>query len=271
MLQFPSSEEEWRIIAKEFDSLWQFYNCVGAIDGKHIQIIKPANSGSYYHNYKGTFSVVLMAIVNANYEFIMVHCGTNGRVSDGGVLNQTTFHEKLINNKLQLPDPTEPNGTNLLLPYTFVGDQAFPLTENLMKPYPDKNLTREEKIFNYRLSRARRVSENAFGIMASRFRIFHSIITINVKHVDALVLGSCALHNFLRRNAPNQYIPPLYADSENISSEGIIPGQWRAVGELIPLQRTARASNISSRQIRDNYKNYFNNSGATDFQERMVF
>ncbi|CAH1971623.1 unnamed protein product [Acanthoscelides obtectus] len=182
-LVFPSSEEEWRGVAKEFECLWQFPNCVGAIDGKHIQIKKPRNSGSYYYNYKGNFSVVLMAIANAKYEFIMVHCGTNGRVSDGGVLSETKFYEKLINKKLCMPDPTEPHATNVMLPYTFVGDQAFPLTENLMKPYPDKNLTREQKMFNYRLSRARRVSENAFGIMASRFRIFHTIISINFKVV----------------------------------------------------------------------------------------
>lgn len=113
-----------------------------------------------------------MAVVNAKYEFMMVHAGTNGRVSDGGVLHETTFYKKLVNNNLNLPNPTVSSEGHHVLPYTFIGDQAFPLMVNLMKPYPDKNITRKEKIFNYRLSRARRVVENAFGILASRFRVF---------------------------------------------------------------------------------------------------
>ena len=261
--QFPDTEEKWRSIGSDFQSLWQFNNCLGAIDGKHVQIAKPANSGSYYFNYKGTFSIVMLAIVDAKHEFIMVHAGTNGRISDGGVLQETVFYKKLINKKLNLPNPTTPEGTTLQLPYAFVGDQAFPLMENLMKPYPDKNLAKEEKIFNYRLSRARRVVENAFGIMACVFRVFHSVISVDVKHVDAIILACCALHNFLRRHVPNRY-------NENTNTGEIIPGHWRATGELMPLQRVPRASNISSREARDNFKNYFNSVGAVPFQENMI-
>jgi len=71
----PSTEQEWKHVADGFNQLWQFRNCLGAIDGKHIIIKKPQKSGSYYYNYKGTFSVVLFAVVNANYEFIYIHMG----------------------------------------------------------------------------------------------------------------------------------------------------------------------------------------------------
>lgn len=76
----PSNKQEWKQVSDGFDQLWKFKNCLGAIDGKHIIIKKPSNSGSYFYNYKGTFSLVLFAVVNANYEFIYVHMGTNGRL-----------------------------------------------------------------------------------------------------------------------------------------------------------------------------------------------
>ena len=96
----------------------------------------------------------MLAIVNANYEFLMVHAGTNGRMSDGGVLQETKFYEKLMDGSLQLPSPETPDGSLCSLPFTFVGDEAFPLLENLLKLYPQKGLSTEECIFNYRLSRA---------------------------------------------------------------------------------------------------------------------
>lgn len=212
-----------------------------------------------------------MALVNANYEFMMVHTGTNGKVSDGGVLHETTFYKKLVNNNLNLPNPTVINETQYVLPYTFIGDQAFPLMVNLMKPYPDKCITGEEKIFNYRLSRARRVVENAFGILASRFRVFLSPITINVKNVDTVVLASCAIHNYLRRNAANNYMPPSYADCEDTANGVVVPGQWRDIGGLMPLQQVPRPANLNAKETRDMYKNFFNNEGRTSFQDKMVF
>lgn len=88
----PSTEEEWKKIANDFGIKWNFYNCLGSIDGKHIEIRLPPGSGAYYYNYKQTFSIILMAVVNANYEFIMIDVGANGRVSDGGVFLNTKFY-----------------------------------------------------------------------------------------------------------------------------------------------------------------------------------
>ena len=67
-----------------------------------------------------------------------------------------------------------------ILPHCFVGNNAFSLTQNRMKPHPNKGLTEEQTIFIYRLSPACRLGENAFGILSSKFRVFHS--TLCVKH-----------------------------------------------------------------------------------------
>ena len=80
---FPSNEEDWRKIAKEYEEMWQFPHCIGAIDGKHIALFNPVNSGSTYFNYKGFFSIVLLALVDADYKFSSIDIGFQGRISDG--------------------------------------------------------------------------------------------------------------------------------------------------------------------------------------------
>jgi len=85
---------------------------LGAVDGKHVRITSSAGSGSYYWNYKGYNSLVLIGIVNDNYKFIMVHFGINGRMSDGGVIEYTESYHKLKHNELHIPE-----SSTTILPY----------------------------------------------------------------------------------------------------------------------------------------------------------
>ena len=107
---------------------------------------------------------MLLAIVDANYRFIYTDIGCNGRISDGDVYRNCNIVKALENNSLIIPQASYLAGTNTLFPYVIVADDAFAL-----KPYSQVGLTKERCIFNYRLSRARRVVENAFGILANRF------------------------------------------------------------------------------------------------------
>lgn len=147
----PETEEEWKKVAQDFENTWQFPHCVGAIDGKHIRIMLPPDSGSLYYNYKKFHSIVLMGCANAKYEFIWCEVGANGRVSDGGVIRKTTFYEKLTNGSLNLPPPSTVGGIEL--PYVFVGDEAFALREDFLKPFSQATLTHLRRIFNYRVCR----------------------------------------------------------------------------------------------------------------------
>ena len=126
-----------------------------ALDGKHIVLQSPMKSGSLYYNYKNTFSIVLMALVDANYKFLYVDIGTNGITSDGGVFRECSLNSALESGTLCLPQNTPLPGQSKPLPFVMVADEAFPLKENIMKPYPAKILDNEKRIFNYRLSRAR--------------------------------------------------------------------------------------------------------------------
>ena len=194
----PESPEEWKMTSDALKEAWNFPHCLVAIDGKHIAIKKPENSGSFYFNYKKFFSIVLMAVVNGNYEFIMADVGVNGRVSDGGVISATDFGRRLETADLNLPDP-EPivfNGKSM--PYVFVADDAFAMSTNLLKPYGGK-LDRDQQVFNYRLSRARRVSEKAFGILSARFGVLRNTMQLEPEKAASTTLACCYLHNFLRK------------------------------------------------------------------------
>ena len=155
-LQTPNTPEKWKSVADGFKARWNFPNCLGAIDGKHIAIKAPAGSGSYYYNYKGDYSVVLMAICDANSDFIYVDVGRNGRVSDGGVWDMSNMNVCINNGYAGLPPDSMLPGSERTLPYVFVADDAFPLKRHILKPFPHSNQDRYERIFSYRLCRARR-------------------------------------------------------------------------------------------------------------------
>ncbi|XP_050302766.1 putative nuclease HARBI1 [Anthonomus grandis grandis] len=99
-IQVPKSNKEWKAIESDFNHRWNFPGCYGAIDGKHILIRAPENCGSNFFNYKGQNSIILMAIVDGNYNFIYVDVGYNGRALDGGVFAQCSIFAALENNIL---------------------------------------------------------------------------------------------------------------------------------------------------------------------------
>ncbi|XP_068129597.1 putative nuclease HARBI1 [Hyperolius riggenbachi] len=268
-MKFPSTTEEWLQIAESFAKTWHFPNCGGAIDGKHIRITAPPNSGSYYFNYKGFFSIVLLAVVNAQYEFLYVDIGKNGRVSDGRVIDQSSFYHKLRQNQLNLPSNSE---TFRGLNFAFVADDAFALHEHVLKPYPIKNLSFEKKIFNYRLSRARRVVENAFGILANRFRVLHTAINLRLDKIDVVVYACCVLHNFLRKQHGGTYLPTQAVDTEDLETGEIVPGDWRSYPAVLTNLQIGVPRNITcnAKDNRENYLRFFNGDGAVEWQNSRI-
>lgn len=116
------------------------------------------------------------------------------------------------------------------MPYYFVADEAFPLSKQVMQPYPGQFLNEKKSIFNYRLSRARCVIKNIFGILVSRWRIFQRCIYLNPKHIDTIIMAAVNLHNFLMTqnnlaNIEKIYCPPNYVDKDN--TRHVIQSEWR--------------------------------------------
>ena len=186
-------------IADEFETQWNFPNCVGAIDGKHVCIRCPQSSGSQFYDYKSYFSVHLQAIVDVKYKFMTVDIGAYGRHSDSGVFTESSVFCHLEAESLNLLSPRQIPHTNITLPYVLVCDQGYPLKEYLMRPYPTENdiVSRQKEISNYRLSRARRTVECAFGILVAKRRCLKTELQANPEHVDTIIRTVCSLHSII--------------------------------------------------------------------------
>ncbi|KAH6945286.1 hypothetical protein HPB50_007748 [Hyalomma asiaticum] len=221
-MQTPT-QEKWKEIASGFRSRWQFPNCLGAVDGKHVAITCPPLSGSYYYNYKHTYSIVLMAVVDSSCKYVLIDVGAEGRRSDGGIFKNSDFGKALIKGTLDIPSLGMLPGTGIAAPYAFVGDEAFQLRADFMRPFPSKNLEDTRRVFNYRLSRARRCAENAFGITAARWRILLRTINLLPKNVDYIVKAACVLHNFLTVHNP---LSNKLTDQEDLYGN-VVAGHWR--------------------------------------------
>lgn len=193
-----SSEEEWKSCVEGFWKRWNVPNCVGAVDGKHITLQCPPNSGSLFFNYKKYYSIVLMAVANYTYRFTLVDVGAYGGNSDGGIFSDSLIGKNLKNENLNLPKGTFAlPGSQIRTPTFLLADDAFSLSNRIMKPYTGKNLDEKQQICNYRFSRARRVVESTFGIFSNRWRIFRQSICMLPETADIITTASVCLHNFI--------------------------------------------------------------------------
>lgn len=225
-------EQDWKNYAEEFSEKWNFPNCCGAIDGKHVAIQCPSNAGSVFFNHKGFHSIVLMAVCNANYDFLIVDIGGFGGNSDGGIFSTSEFGKKFLRNEVDLPRPSNLPNSDIEFPYYIVGDAAFPLKSNLMRPYPGMNLPPKRENFNTRLSIARRTIENAFGILVSRWRILEKKIDLSPRNVEKIIQACVILHNFVKRHSANDS-SNRFVDQVDRSGVVISEGEWRS--QIVPL------------------------------------
>lgn len=254
------TQEMWRQTERGFRERWHFPNCIGALDGKHVLIQAPPCSGSKYFNYKKSFSIVLLALVDFQYRFTFVDIGSYGSNSDSGVFKNTALCRKMQNKTLGIPDDKPLTVDDQPCPHVIVGDEGFPLMINLMRPYPGKNLNDAQRIYNYRLSRARRISENAFGILANRWRMYHRKLSMSPENVDRAVKATIVLHNMLcgEHEVGAHDIHTMETDIHD--------------GVLKPFMREGHRPRDSAIGVREQFKNYFvSPAGAVAWQMESCF
>lgn len=241
-------------ISQGFERRANFPHCIGAIDGKHIRVIKPIDSGSMFYNYKHFFSILLLAICDSDYKFTYINVGAPGKESDSTTFKQTKLHQLLQNNKIKLPQPcplsTErPNKA----PYVLIGDEGFGLSSFLLRPYGGNFLSVEKKVFNYRLTRARRYIECCFGILSNKWRIFHRPLNIRSDLAERIIKTCCLLHNFVRQRDG-------YRFEETLTINGLT--------DVMPKDNTQPGN--STKCMRTLFMDYFNNEGAISWQWNKI-
>ncbi|XP_069588866.1 uncharacterized protein [Ranitomeya imitator] len=249
------TKESWLDIAENFQKICQFPNCLGALDGKCIRIVKPAASGAEYLNYKKYFSVVLMAIADAQYKFTAVDIGPYGLSSNGSrEFKLSAMGRYLYGNRFQFPPPRPlPETSGPPMPFVCVGDEAFQLSEHLLKPYASSDLTPTKRVFNYRLKRARRMVECAFDILTSKWRVLLTTINLKTHTVDEVVKACVVLHNFL------------------ICKEQIAMDDNLVETSLYDYQDITFQSPVAVSRMRDTFAEYFiSPQGRVEWQDEMV-
>ncbi|CAN0403282.1 unnamed protein product [Ascophyllum nodosum] len=183
------SEQDY--ISKAFQKRTGMKNVVGAIDGSHIPIPAPSEAaqGSYY-NYKGFFSVVLVAIVDNDGLFRWICAGAPGSCGDGEIFKWSRWYKKLI------ADQSKPASSRRLITKgrVILGDSAFANCEWLLCPY-DAPATRHQRFYNYKHSGTRFVVEHAFGRLKWKFMAMKNRMFFYLDSVPDVIVCCVALYN----------------------------------------------------------------------------
>jgi hypothetical protein len=213
---------------------------------------------------------VLFALVDADYRFIWVDIGAEGRCSDSQIYNNSELKETIENQTIRFPDADALPGDTEAVPYFIIGDDAFALKTNLMKPFRRMSMDHDERIFNYRLSRARRCVEQAFGIMAHRFGCLGRSMQQDPETCICIVGSVVCLHNLMRMRYPT--LQNLALDDED-EDHNIIPGEWRAAANVHDMEEylAGNRGTLQSKVQRNYLKNYYVSAvGSVPWQEKMI-
>ena len=187
--------------------------------------------GSLYHNYKGFHLIVLLALVDGDYKFLWVNLGAVGSSSDAQIFKHSDLRHKIEDGTIGFPESESLVDDGPKVNYFILGDDAFPLMFWIMKPYSRRGMDLNQRVFNYRLSQGRRVVENAFGILTSRFWIFQRPMQQEPPVVTRVVTVYLVFRNLLRMRYPTGQQddfgadgqPPIVLEGNGISHEGRNP------------------------------------------------
>lgn len=193
-IRFPVTNEEIIATRVTFEELTDLPNVIGAVDGTHIKIKTPVESGPDYFSRLQQHDVVVQAVADGEKRFLDVAAGFPGSMHDSQVLKNSSLYRRVLNQEI-LAGPTIPVEDQQIKSY-LLGDSAYPLSTWLLKPFSEATRDPLEMHFNRELSKARVCVECAFGVLKSRWRILQKRLDSDISFIGQIIVSCCILHNF---------------------------------------------------------------------------
>lgn len=193
-IKFPTTTAEIRRKIEGFKDKSDIPNVVGAVDGTHVPIKAPDINHEDYFNRKHFYSYVVQGVVDSSNLYMSVSTGYPGSMHDARVLRLSELYDAAENENVLMEPTVDINGTTVRP--LIVGDSAYPLTTWLLRPMKDNGaLDQHQRHFNKELSKARVVSEHAFGLTKNRWRILQKRLDDQSDRVPDTIFACCVLHN----------------------------------------------------------------------------
>ena len=242
-INFPTGQQLKETI-DGFERLHGFPQCVGAVDGTHIEILAPEEYAKDYYNRKGYYSILMQAVADHRYCFTDINIGWPGSVHDARVFKNSQLYLRASQGTL-IPANCYKVMNGVRVPLIILGDSAYPLSKWLMKPYSDNgHLSSSTKDFNYRLSRARIVIENAFGRLKGRWRCLLKQNDTDLYYLPNVIAACATLHNMCEIHKEH-FNEEWYTSSGHTSADSGIPSSTES-----------SATDATAETIRSALKNY---------------
>ena len=188
-------EEDVKDLVARFHRAHGFPQCLGAIDGTHVEIKQPMANSTEYINKKGTTVSTFRLLVTMIIAFIDVVIQWLGSIHDARVFQNSRLNQVLRDGiiprckRIIVPDEDP-------IPVFLLGDPAYPIMPYLMKEYSNGEATVQEQYFGMTLCQSRMVIECTFGRLKERFGCLKRVMDINLDELPYVIYACFVVHNF---------------------------------------------------------------------------